>query len=289
MAEWRMAFRVGRNGFELWPICQQLGVAAIEYTPVDGLDLSAVDEPDWPRLSSPQKTNLRRFLNEMSEGDIIYVKQGPKIVGKGIVESPYFVDKVNRIRDHNAPWQHQRRVRWSDDFPEITIQIGKPQITTLVRLSDDDVKRVEQMAGGDIADSVRRPADDGAEDDRGGMRGRPADEGDIEGTKTEVVQCKNKRSRRLRNQAFKAARGVCSVCRRDYSTLLEGQGIRVLQVHHREQLSALDKPKFNTVDDLDVVCANCHLLLHLHPKSALTVENLQAMLEADGFFEREEL
>jgi hypothetical protein len=109
-----------------------------------------------------------------------------------------------------------------------------------------------------------------------------AEESDIEGTKTEVLGIISKRSRRLRHLAFEAANGVCGVCGRDFSKVLGGRGVRVLQVHHRDQLSARDVPAVTKVSDLAVVCANCHLLLHLDPGKALTVEELQEMLRADG-------
>jgi predicted HNH restriction endonuclease len=65
--------------------------------------------------------------------------------------------------------------------------------------------------------------------------------------------------------------------------VLDGRGVRVLQVHHRKQLSAREAPSITKLGDLAVVCANCHLLLHLDPKNALKVEKLREMLEADGF------
>jgi predicted HNH restriction endonuclease len=61
-----------------------------------------------------------------------------------------------------------------------------------------------------------------------------------------------------------------------------------LQVHHREQLSTRDAPSLTKVKDLAVVCANCHLRLHLDPKNAMSVKDLREMLQADGFFEHAE-
>ncbi len=71
MANWRMAFRNGTNGFDLWPdYCCRLGIAIIQYTPINGVDLSlyTVDRlPDeWALLGSPQKTSLKRFVFEMN-------------------------------------------------------------------------------------------------------------------------------------------------------------------------------------------------------------------------------
>lgn len=106
-----------------------------------------------------------------------------------------------------------------------------------------------------------------------------ADESAIEGTKTEIVQI-DSRSRKLRDEAFNAAGGICCVCGRDFSNVLDGRGVRVLQVHHRKQLASFDEPTLTKVSDLAVVCANCHLLLHLDPKNALSVESLRKLLQA---------
>jgi len=40
MAAWRMAFRCGFNGFEMWDECLEHKVAIIEYSPFDDVDLS---------------------------------------------------------------------------------------------------------------------------------------------------------------------------------------------------------------------------------------------------------
>ena len=89
----------------------------------------------------------------MEEGDIIYVKQGPRIVGKGAVSGPYQFDKKNRIVDpYGVPWQHQRRVSWASEFPEVEIQLGRQQMMTLVPLNGQDVKRVEQAVKACLAD-----------------------------------------------------------------------------------------------------------------------------------------
>jgi hypothetical protein len=146
-----MAFRVGTNGYELWPTCQRLGVAVIEYTPVDDVDLSGYPEGEpreaWAQLASSQQASLKRFVYEIQEGDTIYVKKGPLIVGKGVVAGPYRFDKRNRIQDpEGTPWQHQRSVTWSPRFPQVRIQLGRQQIVTLVPLTDADVRGIERAA-----------------------------------------------------------------------------------------------------------------------------------------------
>jgi hypothetical protein len=93
MTAWRMAFRVGSGGEDLWPDCQRLGVAAMEYRPLDDIDLSRYPEGEpraaWKKLAPSQQTSLKRLVYDMAEGDVIYVKEGPIIVGKGVVTGPY--------------------------------------------------------------------------------------------------------------------------------------------------------------------------------------------------------
>src|SRR6266498_5501599 len=105
MAAWRMAFRSGADvhrecdqcPHERWPQCRDLGVAAITYDPIQDIDFSPYSSEKqfppkvkaaWSQLAPSQKASLRRFLSEMQEEDIIYVKQKELIVGKGVI-GPY--------------------------------------------------------------------------------------------------------------------------------------------------------------------------------------------------------
>jgi len=159
MNAWRMAFRAGTNGPEMWDeYCRPLGVAAIEYGPVDDRDFSpyateeqlpAVMKAAWSQLKPTQRASLRRFLWEMKEGDVIYVKKGPMIVGKGVITGPYQFDKKGRIQDPNdgAPWQHQRLVSWDPEFTEVRMQLGTQQIATVKPLTAEDVQSIEEAVG----------------------------------------------------------------------------------------------------------------------------------------------
>jgi len=111
----------------------------------------------------------------------------------------------------------------------------------------------------------------------------PAYTSDIEGLATEIKSTQRGRSRRLRNEALARAKGICVVCRRDFKRVLEGRGICVLQVHHINQLSARDRPAVTRLEELAVVCANCHSLLHFVGPShiALLPADLRARLQKD--------
>lgn len=100
----------------------------------------------------------------------------------------------------------------------------------------------------------------------------------FEGVRTESVSYKRGRSRRLRDSALAISKGICAVCAVEYSALFESKGVRVLQVHHRKQLAIIDRPRVTKQSDLAVVCANCHMLIHMDLKRALSVEKLRTML-----------
>ncbi|MDQ3012514.1 MAG: hypothetical protein M3X11_17620 [Acidobacteriota bacterium] len=102
----------------------------------------------------------------------------------------------------------------------------------------------------------------------------------VEGLITESVKYVRGRSRELRDLALEEAHGICCVCETDYKNVLQGKGVRVLQVHHREQLAANDAPRVTCLSDLAVVCANCHTLIHMNPKQAIRIEELKMMLGA---------
>jgi hypothetical protein len=101
----------------------------------------------------------------------------------------------------------------------------------------------------------------------------------VEGMLRESLHYQRGRSRELRDRALAGAEGKCEACQRDYSKLLDGQGRKVLQVHHKKQLALFDGPQLTKMSDLAVVCANCHALIHINPKKALPVRRLRQLLE----------
>src|SRR5207245_3783472 len=134
MTMWRMAFRAGNQGPTLWPECRRLRVAAITYEPLEKVDLSKHPEGEpkslWAQLTSTQKASLHRLAYEMKSGDVIYVKEGPKIVGKGFVKGPYAFDSKFRIVDpHGFAWAHQVPVEWVPEYREARVLLGAEQLT----------------------------------------------------------------------------------------------------------------------------------------------------------------
>lgn len=100
----------------------------------------------------------------------------------------------------------------------------------------------------------------------------------VEGIAREITVITRSRSDTLRRAALEKAKGVCEACGTDYSAILGGLGKRVLQVHHRQQLSLADEPKVNGIEDVAVVCANCHLIIHADMSNAMPVDELKRRL-----------
>jgi hypothetical protein len=149
MTVWRMAFRVGTGGEEMWLPCKRSGVAAITYPPIYDIDLSKCPryEPkkQWAQLSAPQKYSLRQVAYEMKKGDVIYAKQGSMIVGKGIVKGSYRFERKKRIQiGKDIPWMHRVPVKWLSDFVPVEVSLGDQQRWTVRKLSAGDVRKVER-------------------------------------------------------------------------------------------------------------------------------------------------
>ncbi|NNC01870.1 hypothetical protein HJC10_03250 [Corallococcus exiguus] len=99
------------------------------------------------------------------------------------------------------------------------------------------------------------------EDGRGGA---------FEGAIRYVYSRHRKRERRLREEKIaKALRGSsklrCEVpgCGFDFGDVYGDVGERYAQVHHLHPLSSRESPSETRLDDLAIVCANCHAMIHL--------------------------
>jgi len=117
------------------------------YYPLSTTDLSKYPQGEpktlWKELAPSQKASLRRIAYEMTPGDVIYVKQGPEIVDRGIVTAKYRFDSKFRLVDPNGvPWAHQVSVDWSREFNPVTLLLGAEQLT-VKELTAAEVDRLE--------------------------------------------------------------------------------------------------------------------------------------------------
>jgi 5-methylcytosine-specific restriction protein A len=97
----------------------------------------------------------------------------------------------------------------------------------------------------------------------------------LEGMKSELKVCVRFRHRGLGNEALAQSGEICEACEVNFSQVLGGLGERVLEVHHRKQISNCNVPVPNTVADLAVLCANRHAMVHTNPKKAMAVGELR--------------
>jgi hypothetical protein len=85
----------------------------------------------------------------------------------------------------------------------------------------------------------------------------------------------------LAKSRFKEMHGrlFCEVCGFDFSEQYGALGEDFIEAHHRVPLSQSDDVVKNSVDDLAMVCANCHRMLH-SKKPWLSVEKLKEELRS---------
>jgi 5-methylcytosine-specific restriction protein A len=54
----------------------------------------------------------------------------------------------------------------------------------------------------------------------------------------------------------------CEICAFDFKRQYGAHGKNFIECHHKEPLSTLSGPEGKTIDDLALVCSNCHRMLH---------------------------
>lgn len=76
---------------------------------------------------------------------------------------------------------------------------------------------------------------------------------------------------------FKMLHGhlYCEVCGFDFVAVY---GIEYIEAHHKLQMASLDEERLSTVDDLVMLCANCHRMAHQRTPP-YSVEELKAMIK----------
>jgi hypothetical protein len=102
------------------------------------------------------------------------------------------------------------------------------------------------------------------------------------GTKL-VTHLARERSRKLAEEKKRAVLSklgalTCEVCAFDFARFYGALGAGFAEVHHREELAKVGKRK-SRLDDLAVVCSNCHRMLH-RGNPTLEVEDLRERLLA---------
>lgn len=249
MKIWRMSMRVGNRGYEMWPLCRKLGVASITYWPFEDTDFSiyTMDEAkDLLRyLSSSQKFSLLSVAYVMKKGDIIYVKQGTQIVGRGVVKGPYKFDHKSRLRcpiheGQTIPWNHQVPVDWDSNFEPINIKLGA-EPSTVLELSKDTPSSKDRLRRLEEALIAQKPIDDKD-------IVLPEEVCDIstlkEGARQQITVNRYERSPEARRKCIIRYGTNCFVCGFKFADVYGEAGKDFIHVHHLTPLFQMGEGMF---------------------------------------------
>jgi hypothetical protein len=110
-----------------------------------------------------------------------------------------------------------------------------------------------------------------------------------EGRRRLVLHFVIERSRRLVTQKRAEVRRLhgylrCEACGLTESELPNSIGEACFEAHHKTRLSGLSAPKTTRLEDIAMLCANCHRMIHRHDPMP-TVETLQNRLQSAKFSE----
>lgn len=232
----------------MWPQCFSHGVAALTYSSLEKIDLSKFKQGApkelWQELAPAQKASLSRVAYKMKVGDIIFVKEGKNIVGKGKVTGKYNYDTTNSIVDPNGYfWNHQVPVKWKTDFEPISILLGAEQYTVLPL----NQTRVEKLAKA-ISEKEKE------------IQSFEVCEGEI--TIAEIMF-------RQRNRTIIAAKkalsnGACEICGFNFKMKYRLSEKDCLVAHHLNPIGFRRKATLTSMNDILLVCPNCHAVAHTH-------------------------
>lgn len=108
----------------------------------------------------------------------------------------------------------------------------------------------------------------------------------VEGGRLLVEHLRIERNRRIIEMKRSAVLDMngclrCEICDFDFAEHFGSRGRGFCEVHHLQPLSRLDKGVRSTrLEDLAIVCSNCHKMLHRQP--ILTPKQLRAVLDASS-------
>ncbi len=177
--------------------------------------------------------------------------------------------------------------RWRTDFDEQLVSAKVPILADYRDLHSDQETEAPSIQGFEIAIS-QAPA----------LPNGPATESQDEGANFEYeegIRYQAERSFFQRNpqlarQAKDAYTCVCKVCGFDFAMTYGILGLGFAEMHHLNPLSERPPGEWTAgiltnIADIAVLCANCHRMIHRR-KPAFSIEELRAMIHADGEAER---
>jgi 5-methylcytosine-specific restriction protein A len=101
----------------------------------------------------------------------------------------------------------------------------------------------------------------------------------FEGEKKKRLSNHYERNPKLRIAAIKAHGFECSVCGFNFRKFYGKQGDGFIEVHHLKPVSTLESSTpVCPINDMAVVCSNCHRILHRNKDKVLSIEELRNLI-----------
>jgi len=98
----------------------------------------------------------------------------------------------------------------------------------------------------------------------------------------EIIEEKKrqKRNSKLRNEAINKYGYKCFVCCFDFYEKYGGYGAGFIEVHHLRLLADIKVEQESTLEDVRVVCSNCHSVLHHQGREPMDIDELREFVKS---------
>lgn len=190
----------------------------------------------------------------MKKDDVIYVKEGKKIVSRGIVQDSYTFDSLYHLRAPNGtPWSHQVPVKWDENFAPIVISLGRAQQYTVERLS--------------AKDSIKAICKENEQIER------------LEGEIYRKEALFRKRNSKLIETKKVNSDYCCEVCGFSFEKKYGPIGKKYIIAHHLKLIAAGSRKTL--LKDIALLCANCHAMIHTK-NPPISVDDLRDSLKSQS-------
>lgn len=99
-----------------------------------------------------------------------------------------------------------------------------------------------------------------------------------EGGVQEITVELTRRNPQLRTRAIVELGYTCQACGFNFGDVYGELGLGYIEVHHKRPLSDRGRQHIATTKDVNVVCANCHRVLHRNGKKPISIEKLRKVV-----------
>jgi predicted HNH restriction endonuclease len=266
---WRMSFRWGNQGRELWPYCFKQGVAAIGYYIGDEsivTDCSKITEEEYDQIwrekgvySPSAQGSLKKLAYNMKKDDVIYAKEGSYIVGKGRIKRRGYQYKPNVLNIEGILWEHYVEVDWENDFTKFKLDLGANQHTVL-ELNEKRLKLIRENETQTIMEIDNKEAE--------------------EGKKYTSEATFRKRNRSLIDAKKSSSDYRCEVCGMKFEEVYGKIGREYIIAHHKNPIGGRRGSSKTTMGEIALVCSNCHDMLH-RKNPPMSIDELRNQLQIE--------